>query len=130
MRASSPLECKRLAREITRSDHVEWCRVARSKCEPGIRCKFQQNPTLMNLLLNTGEGIIAEATYDKLWGMGVPLHHNNALKQQDWANIGILGEILMKIRDDNSEHDITGRNNVSVIQMDMSGGNRSQTDHT
>ena len=68
MGASSALECKRLAREITRYDHAEWCRIAKARCEPGIRSKFEQNPTLMNLLLNTRDGIIAEATYDKLWG--------------------------------------------------------------
>ena len=84
----------------------------------------------MNLLLNTGDGIIAEATYDKLWGTGVPLHHNNALKQQDWANIGILGEILMKIRDDNSERGIPSGNNHSATRTIMSGNNRSQMDQT
>ena len=130
MQTSSALECKRLARENTRYDHAEWCRIAKPWSEPGIRSKFEQNPTLMNLLLNTGDGIIAEATYDKLWGTGVPLHHNNALKQQDWANIGILGEILMKIRDDNSERGIPSGNNHSATRTITSGGNRSQMDQT
>ena len=79
MHATTPLECKRLAREITRYDHQEWSNIAKSKCEPSITSKFQQNPVLMNLLLSTGDVIIAEATYDKLWGTGVPLHHDNAL---------------------------------------------------
>ena len=78
----------------------------------------------MNLLCNTGDGIIAEATYDKLWGTGVPLHHDNALNQNDWANVGILGEILMKIRDDNYEQNITGRNATPEAQIDTSGCNR------
>ena len=119
MRASTPLECKRLAREITRYDHQEWSSITKSKCEPGIACKFQQNPTLMNLLVSAGDMIIAEATYDKLWGTGVPLHHDNALNQNDWVNVGILGEILMKICDDNSDHNITGHNNPHDIPMDM-----------
>ena len=98
MHATTPLEYKRLARDITRYDHQEWSNIAKSKCKPGITSKFQQNPALMNLLLSTGDVIIAETTYDKLWGTGVPLYHDNALNQNDWTNIGILGEILMKIR--------------------------------
>ena len=66
MRAETLLECKQLARNITTYDHAEWCRIAKSKCECGITCKFQQNPSLMNLLISTGNRILAEASYDKL----------------------------------------------------------------
>ena len=78
-RAEMPLECKQLARNIATYDHAEWSRIAKSKCECGIACKFLQNPPLMNLLISTGSGILAEASYDKLWGTGVPLHYENAL---------------------------------------------------
>ena len=119
MHATTPLECKRLAREITRYDHQEWSNIAKSKCEPGIVSKFQQNPMHMNLLLSTGDTIIAEATYDKLWGTGVPLHHHNALNQDEWANIGILGEILMKVHEENINHNIIGNNTSQDTPVDM-----------
>ena len=125
MRADTPLECKQLARNITRYDHIEWSRIARSKCECGITCKFQQNPALMNLLISTGEGILAEASYNKLWGTGVPLHHDNALNQEDWANVGILGEILMKIREDNSEYNISSGNTGHAVSEGTMSHNSS-----
>ena len=81
MKAESPLKCKQLARNISTYDHTEWSRIAKSKCEHGIVCKFVQNPSLMKLLISTGNGILAEASYDKVWGTGVPLHHENALNQ-------------------------------------------------
>ena len=77
----------------------------------------------MNLLTSTGDGLIAEASHDKLRGTGVPLHRENALNQDDWANVGILGEILMKIREDNSDQNIAGSNIMHCSQSVMTSGN-------
>ena len=46
--------------------------------------------------------MLAESTYDKLWGTGLSLYDPNALNQTYWANQGILGEILSQIRKDNA----------------------------
>ena len=53
-------------------------------------CNFSRQPKPLKL---------AESTYDKLWGMGLSLNDANALKPSHWANQGLLGEILMEIRD-------------------------------
>ena len=130
MRAETPLECKQLARNIATYDHAEWSRIAKSKCKRGITCKFLQNPPLMNLLVSTGSGILAEASYDKLWGTGVPLHYENALNQNDWTSVGILGEILMKIRDEHGDYDITSNNAHSIESTTTISDNNSNVENT
>ena len=43
--------------------------------ETGITAKFIQNENLHRCLLATGDKLLAEATKDTLWGIGLPLHH-------------------------------------------------------
>ena len=66
----------------------------------GIKAKFVQNPWLTKLLLSTNGDTLAEATYDKLWGTGIPLHHRDCTDRNKWHNTGIMGEILMAIREE------------------------------
>ena len=67
-------------------------------CLPGLTAKFKQNPCLMTMLLNTGDKTIIESSYDKLWGTGRPLHEPDCLKPETWISQGILGELLMEVR--------------------------------
>ena len=66
-------------------------------CYDGIKAKFTQNPWLANLLLHTNDEILAEATYDKVWGTGIPLHQRDCTDRTQWNGIGIMGEILMAV---------------------------------
>ena len=75
--------------------------VAKDICFPGIRAKFMQNPLLLKFLQSTTPLTLAESSYDKLCGTGISLYDTNALKQTHWANQGILGEILSRIRKEN-----------------------------
>ena len=63
----------------------------------GIRAKFQPNPSLMGMLCTTYPKIIAEATYDKQWGTGIPLRDTRALNEKSWINRGWLSNILMTV---------------------------------
>ena len=40
-----------------------------------------------------------EASYDNIWGTGKPLGSEDNLNPAKWKSTGILGKILMKIRD-------------------------------
>ena len=42
---------------------------------------------------------IAEATYDKTWGTGIPLYNPDDLIEEKWYNKGWMSDILMSIRD-------------------------------
>ena len=97
---TNALDCKNEAKNIRNYDHKKWEEMAKSLCYEGIKAKFVQNSWLKKLLLSTNEDTLAEATYDKLWGTGVPLHRRDCTDRNKWHNTGIMGEILMTIRDE------------------------------
>ena len=72
--ATTPMECKQLAREIKNVNHDQWKKVAKEISYPGIEAKFTQNKNLCNILKNTGTLTLVESSYDSLWGTGIPLH--------------------------------------------------------
>ena len=43
---------------------------------------------------------IVKASYDKVWGTGIPIHSDECLNEDKWHGFGILGEILMEIREE------------------------------
>ena len=90
---------KSLSHNIINYDKDSWKAVTKDACTPSIRAKFKQNPLLLQFLQTTKPPKLAESTFDKLWGTGLPLNDANALKPAYWANQGLLGEILIEIRD-------------------------------
>ena len=96
--ASTPLECKRLAREIANYNEDNWRMVAKNMCFEGLKEKFAQNPTLEETLLKTENKTLVECSFDRIWGNGVPLGDRSCMDRQKWYNVGILGEMLMEIR--------------------------------
>ena len=93
--------CKTVSRKIILSDDVEhWSKVASTLCLPGIKAKFAQNPDLLDILRNTGDQKLVESSYDRLWGTGIPIHNQDCLKPETWTSNGLLGTMLMKIREE------------------------------
>ena len=103
--AAKILQCKHAHEAKTLSCNIEnynaeaWKRIAKDTCTPGIKAKFVQNPLLLEFLHTTKPLKLAECTYDRLWGIGIPLNNQDLLKPSKWANQGILGEILEEIRE-------------------------------
>ena len=98
MKCSTALECKQMATNVVNFNNDDWNSKAKELCKPGIKCKFQQNPTLASALLNTGDKYLVESCYDKVWGSGKPLFEEDCLEQNLWQGQNILGEILCEIR--------------------------------
>ena len=73
LNASTPLECKRLAREIINYNEDNWRMIAKNMCFEGLKEKFAQNPTLVETLLKTNNKTLVECSFDRIWGNGVPL---------------------------------------------------------
>ena len=94
------MECKNQTRNIRHYDQQSWENSAKSLCYDGIKAKFTQNPWLANFLLSTNDEVLAEATFDKVWGTGVPLHCRDCTDRTQWHGIGIMGEILMAIQEE------------------------------
>ena len=96
---NSALEAKKLGHQITKSLNTrEWKEIAKDVCKQGIKEKFDQNTNLKLLLLSTNNQTLVEASADKVWGTGIPLKDDNCLNTDTWNGIGILGEILMELR--------------------------------
>ena len=100
MDAKTPLECKKLSREITGYNHEEWKLCAKEQCKPGIAAKFSSSSALIQLLHSTGDKMIIEACHDQLWGTGISIRDKDCLNREKWSGAGILGEILMELRTD------------------------------
>ena len=55
LNTTTTLESKQLSSSIRNFDKRKWEKVAKEQCKPGIKCKFQQNPGLANILINCTE---------------------------------------------------------------------------
>ena len=97
MKCTTALECKQMASSVLNFSSMEWNSKAKELCKPGIKCKFQQNASLATTLIETGDKLLVESCYDKVWGTGKPLFEENCLDVSR-CNQGILGEILCEIR--------------------------------
>ena len=97
----SAIEAKRLGYKINGFDMKKWSTDGFTVCQEGIKCKFTQNPLLLQMLKATGDKTIIEASTDKLWGTGIGLRDNQALNPSHWHSTGWMSTILMDIRDNN-----------------------------
>ena len=97
---NTALESKSEARNVRNYDQKTWEDSAKELCYDGIKLKFTQHQWLANLLISTNDDILGEATYDKLWGTGIPIHRSDCTDRTKWHSNGIMGEILMEIRNE------------------------------
>ena len=78
-----------------------WRGLHREKTETGNILKFSQNTSLAQTLKNTGNKKIGEANgFDTIYGIGVRLTDPNTLNDNDWTGENVMGQILMRIRQD------------------------------
>ena len=99
MLTKSVLACKQLSYSINNYDHQGWTNAANERCCEGLRAKFTQNPSLLRILLSTGNKLLVECSKDSIWGTGVPLYRWDCLQKRHWAGNGKLSDLLMEIRD-------------------------------
>ncbi|KAI0181674.1 hypothetical protein GGR52DRAFT_525692 [Hypoxylon sp. FL1284] len=94
-----PKEQKRLGRLVKGFDPASWEEVKSAVVIAGNMAKFGQNDRLKNLLLDTGDRLLAEASsHDRVWGIGYTA--KTALAGQNQLNWGEnrLGKALMEVR--------------------------------
>ena len=117
--SSSAFECKQLSRDITNYNRDTWLDRAKELSTPGIRAKFEQNPILGRMLLNTGSLKLVESSKDKDWGTGIPITDDRCLKPDQWANQGILGKILEEVRNHLHHLDRSGAADAGTVETSM-----------
>ena len=99
LNAEDAQDCKDISKDINNFNRHEWSKVAERLCEPGITQKFLQNERLLAHLMDTGNKVIVEASHDDVWGTGQHLNSKDALNKLKWTSPGIMGKILMSVRD-------------------------------
>ena len=96
---NTAIACKQLSYSIQNYDHQSWMEFAHDKCIGGLKAKFVQNPHILRTLLSTGNKLLVESSKDNVWGTGIPLFRWDCLQRKYWNGNGLLGELLMEIRD-------------------------------
>ena len=95
---TDPKNIKALGRKIKNFNQQEWDENKFEIVIAGNFYKFTQNNTLRDILLNTKDEIIAEASpFDKIWGIG--LDEKIAESGAEWKGENLLGKALMVVRD-------------------------------
>ena len=96
--SKSPAMCKKFGDEI-KLDETTWLPVAKETLARGCVAKFRQNVHARNFLFATGETVLAEASKDKYWGIGLPLSAITAENSNPpWDGSNVFGNILMDVR--------------------------------
>ncbi len=103
MATCDPYLMKKLAwqiKESDRFDQAEWEEKIPQVAYDASSAKFGQNNYFAQCLIDTDNKIIAEATTEKPWGCGLKLDNQDVKDRFKWDCIGIMGETLMKVREE------------------------------
>ncbi len=138
--SSDPSTIKRLGRTgVPNYDDAIWDAICVSVMRKGLRAKFFQNPRLKEVLLSTGDAILAECTdqrhlkghgsIDHKWGIGLTADDWDTQQPEKWKGRNLLGYTLMRVRSDIramdkgiSEDDLDATpsaNSIRVVQGDI-----------
>jgi len=97
--ATNPKSCKKLGRRVRNFDEALWVAHLEEVAFEIVRQKFESDRELRELLLSTGDRILAEAApYDCVWGIGLPLGDARVLDPSGWRGRNVLGHALMRAR--------------------------------
>ena len=98
MHTSSPYEMKYLGGRVSNFVGQAWVNESEKIATDACLAKFTQNGELKRALLETGSKTLAEASYDKQWGVGLSLD-DEALLDGPWTGNNLLGKVLMNVRE-------------------------------
>lgn len=99
MKLTDAAEIKALGRKVKNyNDHL-WNGYRQLVVYRGVKAKFQQNETLKEHLLSTGDAWLAECEpSDRIWGIGMDLQDERRLDPSLWQGQNLLGYTLMQVR--------------------------------
>jgi len=99
MATTSPKEQKALGRKVYGFDAFHWNRVCFKIVVEASVAKFTQNEDYKQVLLDSGNRIIVEASpFDKIWGIGLSENDNRCKNPGLWKGQNLLGLALMVAR--------------------------------
>ena len=99
LESNVPKDIKALGRKVKDFNIDIWEENARKIVTQGSFLKFTQNPKLLEILLDTKDDILVEASpYDKIWGIGLKEKDAINVDPSEWPGKNWLGECLMNVR--------------------------------
>ena len=99
-KATDPRTVKGLGRSVSPWNQELWDTHLEDVAFEVVRQKFAANKELQNILLSTGDHILAEATRkDCIWGIGLDVGDVGVQDPTQWRGRNVLGSALMKARD-------------------------------
>lgn len=104
MNTSDQRNIKEIGRKVKKFDELIWDGKKQIIIYEGLMQKFLQNPELADLLIATGDAVLAEcAVHDKVWGIGLDDHDDSRFYPEKWRGKNLLGFALMMVREKLSE---------------------------
>ena len=101
MNEPNPKIQKELGRAVKGFDSKIWDQNAKKIVYDGCKLKFEQNPKLLNELLNTnGKELVEASPYDRVWGIGLAEDDPAIHDPLNWNGLNWLGEVLTQLRED------------------------------
>lgn len=92
---------KKLGREVKNYDDEFWSKKRKSVVLFGAREKFKQNDDLKEILMNTGNTTMVEASkFDKIWGIGLSEYDAKKIEPSKWPGLNLLGKVLDKLKEE------------------------------
>lgn len=100
MQTADPAKCKKIAgQKFPEFDASLWEKTCRTIVKRGVKAKFAQNEDILQVLLGTGNALLAECSpYDKKWGIGIDISDPDRFTVAKWQGKNLLGRILMEVR--------------------------------
>ena len=95
---TSPRDAKDLGSEIKGLRDTDWDQKKNGIMEEILRNKFCDNKDLKKQLLDTKDIILAEASRDIHWAVGLPINSADLLITKKWTGHNWLGRILASVR--------------------------------
>lgn len=96
----TPHDAKKFGRIVHNFDNSIWDKNKIDIVRQGNIYKFEQNPDLLKVLMDTRGRILVEASpYDRIWGIGIASNNKDASNPHRWKGQNLLGFILTDIRD-------------------------------
>jgi len=86
---------KQLGREVKNFDDTFWAKRREKIVLFGAREKFNQNPDLKQIFMNTGDTLFAESSpYDRVWGIFLDEAKARKTPPSQWPGLNLLGKVL------------------------------------
>ena len=90
---------KSFGREVKNYDDSVWVQKREKVVLFGLRLKVNQNPDIKQILLDTGNSFMVEASpYDKIWGCGLSANDAKKTPPDKWPGLNLLGKVFNQLK--------------------------------